>query len=72
MLVRVRICSLNPFAFVAFGNRQQGTLFLLLREYKRPLEDAELNAKFSEFGDVKSIRRYKDQPKCVLVGRLLI
>lgn len=41
--------------------KNQGTLFVSLLEATQPLTDEALQAKFVEFGDIRSIRTYKDQ-----------
>ncbi|WFD21632.1 hypothetical protein MEQU1_000287 [Malassezia equina] len=41
--------------------KNQGTLFISLLEATQPLTDEALQAKFVEFGDIRSIRTYKDQ-----------
>ncbi|PWN21183.1 hypothetical protein BCV69DRAFT_282677 [Microstroma glucosiphilum] len=42
-------------------DQNQGTLFMLLKRLARALTDDEFKAIFSSFGEVKSVRRYKDQ-----------
>ncbi|PWN26233.1 RNA-binding domain-containing protein [Jaminaea rosea] len=41
--------------------QNQGTLFLLLKRHPRTLTDDDFRSIFGPFGDIKSIRRYKDQ-----------
>ncbi|PWN50640.1 hypothetical protein IE53DRAFT_315391, partial [Violaceomyces palustris] len=41
--------------------KNQGTLFILLKQASQPLTDEVIRNFFSEFGDIKSIRKYKDQ-----------
>ncbi|KDN43553.1 hypothetical protein K437DRAFT_151639 [Tilletiaria anomala UBC 951] len=42
-------------------DKNQGTLFVLLRKGSRALQDADVYQVFLPFGEIKSIRRYKDQ-----------
>ncbi|WFD25321.1 hypothetical protein MNAN1_000290 [Malassezia nana] len=41
--------------------KNQGTLFVALEDASEPLTEEALQAKFIEFGDIRSIRTYKDQ-----------
>ncbi|CAO1616026.1 unnamed protein product [Parajaminaea phylloscopi] len=43
------------------GDQNQGTLFILLKRHPRALTDADFRNIYSPFGDIRSIRRYKDQ-----------
>ncbi|KAL1924443.1 uncharacterized protein VTP21DRAFT_4097 [Calcarisporiella thermophila] len=43
-------------------DKNQGTLFLTLQDSKEPLDNDELHEFFSQFGDVKVVREYKDSP----------
>lgn len=45
-------------------DKDQGTLFILLKKAQGELNDDELRATFSQFGEIKSLRRYKDQGNC--------
>lgn len=41
--------------------KNQGTLFVVVEDATEPLTDKALKAKFVEYGDIRSIRTYKDQ-----------
>jgi hypothetical protein len=45
-------------------DKDQGTLFILLKKAQGELDDGEVRATFSQFGEIKSLRRYKDQGNC--------
>lgn len=45
-------------------DKDQGTLFLVLKRAPHDLSDAELHNLFSPFGEIKNLRRYKDQGNC--------
>lgn len=44
--------------------KDQGTLFILLKKAQGELNDEEVRATFAQFGEIKSLRRYKDQGNC--------
>lgn len=45
-------------------DKDQGTLFILLKKAQGELNDDEVRATFAQFGEIKSLRRYKDQGNC--------
>lgn len=42
-------------------DQNQGTLFMLLKRYPRAMTDLDFRNIYQEFGEIRSIRRYKDQ-----------
>lgn len=42
-------------------DQNQGTLFMLLKRHPRALTDADFRNIYAQFGEIKSVRRYKDQ-----------
>lgn len=45
-------------------DKDQGTLFILLKKAQGELNDEEVRATFAQYGEIKSLRRYKDQGNC--------
>ncbi|UZJ53063.1 hypothetical protein CBS101457_002383 [Exobasidium rhododendri] len=44
--------------------KDQGTLFILLKRAQGELNDDEVRSLFAQYGEIKSLRRYKDQGNC--------
>jgi hypothetical protein len=43
-------------------DKHQATLFLSISQSNRPIDDAQLRAKFEIYGEIRSIKPFKDSP----------